>query len=136
MDSLRLIDYLLSIIAALLGVGWIILFYSLRQNAGGVKDTAALVLSEKEKLAALLLSEKDKLAAIVKTEHDKLETRFVDFRIKVAEDYATIMLVEKVLKPILDQLGKIEVLLESKLDRREFIEHRVSVGNITRGEKQ
>lgn len=128
MDSLRLIDYLLSTIAGLLGVGWIILFYALRQNSAGVKETAALVMAEKEKSAALVMSEKEKLAALVKTEHDKLEDKFTEFRIRVAEDYATVSLVEKVLRPILNQLEKIEALLETKLDRREFDAHKESNG--------
>lgn len=85
---------------------------------------AALVMSEKEKAAALVMSEKDKLAVIVKADHDKLEKEFYDFRMKVAEQYATTTLLEKVLQPILAHLGKIEDLLSTKLDRREFNEHR------------
>ena len=125
MNSLRLIDYLLSTIAGLLGIGWIALFYALRVNSEGVKETAASVMAEKEKSAALVMSEKEKLAALVKTEHDKLDEKFTEFRIRVAEDYVTVSLMEKVLKPIQEHLGKIESLLETKIDRRELDMHKL-----------
>jgi len=139
---LHLIDYLFSALGALLSIGWVVLFYSLRKNADGVEKTAALALSERDKTAALVLSEskataalvltrseataalvlseKDKLAVSVKAEHDRLEEKFNLFRIKVAEEYATTMLVEKILTPILKKMDEIEVLLADKVDRREF----------------
>ncbi len=120
---MRVIDYLMSIIAALLSIGWIVLFYALRRNADGVEKTAALVLAEKEKLAALVLSEKEKLAAQVKIEHEKLEEKFNVFRIKVAEEYATTTLVEKILVPISNKLDEIERKIDSKLDKSVFERH-------------
>ena len=131
-----MIDILLSIIGALLMIGWVVLYNLLQGHAKELKETAAqivlekekaaaLVMSEKEKLAALVMQEKDKLAAIVKAEHDKLQKEFNDFRIKVAEDYATTVLLEKVLQPILAHLDKIEDLLSMKVDRREFNEREV-----------
>jgi hypothetical protein len=123
MDAIRLIDYLFSIIGALLGVGWIVLFYALRQNSAGVKETAALVLTESKAAAALVLLEKEKLATLVKTEHDKLVEQFTAFRIRVAEDYATINMIEKIVEPVIKKLNEIEVMLNTKLDRREFERH-------------
>lgn len=135
MEPLRIIDILFSVIVALLGAGWMALFHVLRKNSEGVASTAALVMSEKEKTAALVMSEKEKLAALVmaekeklaaqvKAEHDKLEDKFIDFRIKVAQDYATTTLLEKVQKPMLEKLTDIEKLLHTKLDRREFELHK------------
>lgn len=89
-----------------------------------IKRTADAVTTEREKAAALVMSEKEKLAALVKTEHDRLREEFTLFRIKVAEDYATTSMVEKVLRPVLEKLSHIESMLPSKLDRREFDAHR------------
>lgn len=89
-----------------------------------IEKTAESVTSEREKAAALVMSEKEKLAALVKVEHDRLREEFVQFRIKVAEDYATTNLVEKVLKPIIEKLTHIENMLPQKLDRREFDQHK------------
>lgn len=89
-----------------------------------IKRTADAVMLEREKAAALVMSEKEKLAALVKTEHDRLREEFTVFRIRVAEDYATTNLVEKVLKPIIEKLNHIESLLPNKLDRREFDAHK------------
>lgn len=89
-----------------------------------IKKTADAVTTEREKAAALVMSEKEKLAALVKTEHDRLREEFTQFRIRVAEDYATTNLVEKVLKPIIEKLNHIEALLPNKLDRREFDAHK------------
>lgn len=134
MNPVSLIDWLLFTISGLLSIGWGVLFYILRSQAAAVKETAALVLSEnritaslvlaeKEKLAALVMTEKEKLAAAVKIEHDILEEKFIAFRIKVAEEYATTKLLEQITKPLLLKLDDIEKLLNSKLDRREFEQH-------------
>jgi hypothetical protein len=103
-----------------------------------IKETAALVLSEKEKTAALVLSEsrsnaalvlseREKLEARFKTDYTKLEERFTEFRIKIAGEYATTNLVEKimaqVITPLTKKLDEIEDLLSTKLDRREFERH-------------
>lgn len=92
--------------------------------SASIKKTAEAVTIEREKAAALVMSEKEKLAALVKTEHDRLREEFTLFRIRVAEDYATTNLVEKVLKPIIEKLSHIESLLPNKLDRREFDAHK------------
>lgn len=108
--------------------------------AGNIKKTAeavsnerekaaALVMSEKEKLANLVKIEHDRLALVVKSEHDKLREDFVLFRIKMAEEYTTTSLLEKVLKPIIEKLDRIESLLPHKLDRREFDAHKNEVLN-------
>lgn len=89
-----------------------------------IRKTAEAVTTEREKAAALVMSEKEKLAALVKTEHDRLREEFTLFRIRVAEDYATTNLVEKVLRPIIEKLNHIETLLPNKLDRREFDAHK------------
>jgi hypothetical protein len=149
MDNVHLIDYLLTALGALLSVGWFILFYALRKNADGVKETAELVLAEKDKTAALVLAEsrltaalvlsenkataklvldeKDKLAAQLKTEYKELEDKFTDFRIMIAREYATSTLVEKIMSqvttPLVKKLDEIEGLLNQKVDRREFERH-------------
>ena len=88
------------------------------------EKTAALVLSENRLNAALILSERDKLAEQFKTEYKSLEKEFVEFRIKIAGEYATTTLVEKILmqitQPLVKKLDEIEVLLSTKLDRREY----------------
>lgn len=100
-----------------------------------IKETASLVLSEKDKTAALVLTEskstaalvlteRDRLAAQVKLEHDVLDEKLVAFRIKVAEEYTTTVLIEKLLKPITQQLNDIERLLHTKVDRKELEFHR------------
>jgi hypothetical protein len=103
-----------------------------------IRETAALVLAEKEKTAALVLSESRLNAALVlsererlevrfKTEYDSLDEKLTDFRIMVAEKYATSALVEKILQqvtaPITKKLDEIETLLGGKVDRREFDHH-------------
>lgn len=100
-----------------------------------IDATAALVLAEKEKTAvlvlaenrlnaALILSERDKLAEQFKIEYKSLEKEFVEFRIKIAGEYATTTLVEKILaqitQPLVKEFEEIKVLLNSKVDRREF----------------
>jgi hypothetical protein len=130
-----------------------LLWYLLQQKDGrqqkeieelsaSIKRTADTVTTEREKAAALVMSEKEKLAALVKTEHDRLADQvrreqdrireeFTQFRIKIAGEYATTTLVEKLLNPIFEKLNHIESMLPSKLDRREFEVHReeVSRGN-------
>ena len=92
-----------------------------------IKETAALVLEEKEKTAHLVLDERDKLAAQLRAEHKELENKFVDFRIMIAKEYATTNLVEKIMSqivaPLVKQLDDIENLLSHKVDRREFERH-------------
>lgn len=99
------------------------------------EKTAKLVMEEKEKLAALVLSERDKLAALVKAEHDrladklrneqeKIKEEFHRFEINLAREYARTELVEKMLLPIMEGLKHIEKLMQSKLDRREFDQHK------------
>lgn len=100
-----------------------------------IKDTTALVLTEKERTAALVLSEsrlntslvlseRDKLASEFKTEYKNLDKEFTEFRIKIAEDYATTKMVKDILMqftvPITKELDDIKVLLGNKLDRRDF----------------
>ena len=86
--------------------------------------TAALVLSENRLNAALVLSERDKLADQFKAEYKSLEKEFTEFRIKIAGEYATTILVEKILTqitaPLTKKLDEIEDLLSTKIDRREF----------------
>lgn len=127
----------------------ILLWYLLQQKdtrqqkeiedlSGSIKKTAEAVTYEREKAAALVMSEKEKLAALVKTEHDrlammvkqeqdKLREDFVSFRIRTAEEYTTTTLLEKVLKPIIEKLDRIESLLPHKLDRREFDMHKENI---------
>lgn len=92
-----------------------------------IKETAALVLSEKEKTAKLVLDERDKLALQLRTEHKELEEKFTNFRIMIAKEYATTELVEKIMSqvvaPLVKQLDEIENLLSHKVDRREFERH-------------
>jgi hypothetical protein len=103
-----------------------------------IKETAALVLTEKEKTAALVLtesrsnaalvlSEREKLEARFKTDYTKLDEKFTEFRIKIAGEYATTNLVEKIMAqvtlPLTKKLDEIEDLLSTKLDRREFENH-------------
>lgn len=88
------------------------------------EKTAKLVLEEKEKTANLVLSERDKMIKIFQDNYDKLDDKFNEFRLKVTAEYATQILLEKVLKPISAQLEKIVELLPTKLDRRDFDEHR------------
>lgn len=89
-----------------------------------IKETATLVLAEKDKTAALVISEKDKVAAAVKAEYDKLDEKFTLFRIKVAEEYTTTTLLEKITKPLLEKLTEIEQMLHTKMDRRDFEEYK------------
>lgn len=95
-----------------------------------IKKTAKLVLDEKDKTAALVLSERDKLALQFKVDQKELEEKLVSFRIKVAEEYATSTLVEKimmqVITPVTKKLDEIEDLLSTKLDRREFERYEAS----------
>lgn len=112
MDSMRLIDLLFVIIGGLLSMGWVASYATIKQLRNDITKTAELVLSEKEKAAAL-----------VKIEHDRLQEEITNFRIEVAKEYATAMLVEKVLNPIITQLKDIQNLLHHKLDRREFEQH-------------
>ena len=77
------------------------------------EKTAALVLSENRLNTALVLAERDKLAEEFKKDYKELDEKFVAFRIKIAEEYATTVLVEKILNqvtsPIIKQLGNIEI---------------------------
>ncbi len=93
-----------------------------------IKETAKIVLYEKEKTAALVLSERDKLAVAVKVEHDRLEEKVNAFRIKVAEEYTTTSLLEKITAPLLDKLLAIEHLLYTKVDRHEFEDYKKDRG--------
>lgn len=128
-----------SIIALLLSVVCSLVFGSLayllaqrdRQRAADIekledliKETARLVLTEKDKTAALVLAERDKLAQSVKIEHDRLEEKLTSFRLKVAEEYTTTVLLEKITKPLLEKLIEIEHLLHTKVNRSEFEEMR------------
>ncbi len=103
-----------------------------------IKETAALVLTEKEKTASLVLSEsrlnaslvlseREKVEARFKTEYDLLKGEFTEFRIMIAREYATTTLVEKIMAqvttPITNKLDEIEELLSTKVDRREFERH-------------
>lgn len=125
-------------LAAIPAVVGILLWYLLQQKDSrqqkeieelsySIKKTAEAVATEREKAAALVMSEKEKLAALVKTEHDRLREEFTLFRIRVAEDYATTCLIEKVLKPIIEKLDRIENMLPHKLDRREFDAHKEDI---------
>jgi hypothetical protein len=103
-----------------------------------IKETAKLVLDEKDKTAELVLRESRLNAALVLTEKDKLEARFKEeykeldekltaHRILIAEKYATSALVEKIMlqvtAPLVKELEEIKDLLGSKVDRREFEAH-------------
>lgn len=118
MDSLRLVDILFATIGGLLGIGWIALYGTIRQQQTDITKTADLVLIEK-----------DKTAALVKIEHDRLQTEITNFRIEVAKEYATTNLLEKLLNPIITQLKDIQNLLHSKIDRREFEQHIEKTGS-------
>lgn len=133
MDSLRLIDVLFGVVGGLLAAFGMVLYGMLKGNADDVKATAQDVNDERARTAALVLNEKEKLAALVKAEHDRIDEKFTQFRIKVAEDYATTSLVEKIMAqvtlPISKKLDEIEGLLNMKLDRREFDQHREHIKN-------
>ena len=103
----------------------------IKETAGLVlaekEKTAALVLSENRLNAALILSERDKLAEQFKVDYEKAQERLTELRIEVAKEYATTTLVEKILHqitaPLIKKLDEIEGLLNTKLDRREFERH-------------
>jgi hypothetical protein len=92
------------------------------------EKTAALVLSEARLNASLVLSEREKQEARFKLEYDELEEKFTEFRIMIAKEYATTTLVKEILLqftvPIAKKLDEIEKLLDNKVNRREFDEHR------------
>ena len=94
-----------------------------------IKETAKLVLDEKDKTARLVLNEKDKLANAVKQDYDKLDEKFTQFRIKIAEEYTTTALLKEITRPLLEKLNEIEKLLHTKVDRQEFDEHRRKADN-------
>jgi len=92
------------------------------------EKTASLVLSENRLNAALVLSERDKLAKEFKEEYKELDEKLTAHRIMIAEKYATTTLVEKIIAtvatPMMKKMDEIENLLNTKVDRREFDQHR------------
>jgi hypothetical protein len=104
-----------------------------------ITNAAALLLTDKDKLAdrlldesrrntQLVLDEKDKAAKLVKEEFDRLNKELFDFRIKVAEHYATTTLVKEILEqfttPMVKEFEEVKAMLDDKIGRREFDSHK------------
>lgn len=118
-----LLSVLLSVIGALLTIGWGILAYTLRQMAIEVKETAQAVKQEKEKTDLALERETEKLARSFENNHKELERQLVAFRVEVAKEYTTTTLLREITVPIFRKLEAIEQLLATKLDRHEYEKH-------------